>query len=244
MYSFAVAAFKCMRIRRSMTRKKQKIINNAKTKRHKDNKNSKLKPILRTIGITLLTVLLTKALDSLFPSKISFVDAPAKTVNIEHSFDFGPSLSDSVLNSKLINLARIEELENKYTIQSDNSPNEIISNTLCPNAQGYLQRNSMAYCSVDIVNSNDKTMDCLLSFFNQSIVDEVSFVGVKVCRIDSDGKKLFVADCNYKPRAKNLMRLTNNFPPGRYSFEIGFTFKKDISKKYPDFYYQTIYYRF
>lgn len=220
---------------------KKKYINKSKKS---SNKNFKLKSVFSTICITVMTVVLTKALDSLFPSKVSFSEVPVEHINIEHSFDFGTYSSDSAINRRIMDLAKIEELENKIDKKTTQKPNEIIHDNLSINAKGYSLMNSRAYCSVDIVNSNNGTMDCILSFFDPSIVKDVCFVGVKICRINDDGKKSYVTDCNYKPKDINIMRFSNSFPSGIYSFEIGFTFKKDIEDKYPTFYYQSLNYRF
>ena len=221
-----------------MAKKKQK-------KKKKDcrgkEKESHKKEILNTVIVAFLTVILTKGCDLLIPSRIKFKDVPIEHMVVEHSFDFGEVQEDSLLESRIENIIKLEEIEQKLDLRRNGfQTNRVLFNNVCPNAKGYTLGNSAPYCTVGLIQSTEGGyIDSKLVFFDNGIVDRISFVGIKVYRENNDGSSVFVMDVNYFPKADNTMRVANTLVKGKYKFEIGFTFKRDADKKYPTFYRQS-----
>lgn len=174
----------------------------------------------------------------LFPSKVSFKEVPVEKVIVEQSFDFGYNVDDSMMKQRLINIAQIEAIDEK--LDEDKRPNKIILGDMCPNAKGYTLGNSSPYCTVELNNSSDSIYDFYEYFFDQSIVEQVSFVGIKVEQVNADNSIRMIFDSNYYPKKNNVIRISSDLPSGNYNFRVGFTLKQDINKEFPTFYQQTI----
>lgn len=185
--------------------------------------------------IILLTIGLTKTCDHFFPNKLSISEIPTETVIVEHKFDLGDAESDSLLNLRLQNLARVEELESKAKQQRN--VNKMLLDNICSKAKGYSSGNASAFCDVTILSDSDNFISIRLNFFDESIVEKVAFVGFKVFSVDpASGGKYYVMDLMYEPQKENLMKLSPTLKKGTYVFSVGFTLKKDISDIYPTFY--------
>jgi len=109
-----------------MAKKKQ-------TKSNKDcrgkEKESHKKEILNTVFIAFLTVILTKGCDLLIPSRIKFKDVPIEHMVVEHSFDFGEVQEDSLLESRIENIIKLEEIEQKLDLRRNGfQTNQVLFN--------------------------------------------------------------------------------------------------------------------
>lgn len=216
-------------------KKRTKRNNNFRREENDSHKKMNLYPVF----IAVFSIILTKGCDLLIPSRIRFKEVPSESIVVTHSFDFGKGQNDSLLESRIGNIIKLEEIEQKLNLERKGAQtNQVLFNNVCPNAKGYTSGNSSPYCSIDLIQSKDGFIDSKLVFFDNDIIDKISFVGIKVLRESNDGSCVFVMDINYLPKVDNTMRLANTFDKGKYIFEIGFTFKKDIDKKYPTFYMQ------
>lgn len=220
------------------------MTNMAKKKSNKYKKDKVLQKngFFKTIFLTCLTVALTKGCDLLFPSRISIKEVPIEHMVIEHSFDFGDASDDSLVNMRIDNLIKLEQIESKLNSKVEEIvTNQVLLDNVCPNAKGYTLGNSSPYCTIDLIHTKTGFIDSKLKFLDITILNQISFVGVKVFREKDDGSKVFVMDINYLPKIDNTMRIANTLTTGSYLFEIGFTFKKDVNDKYPTFYQQKKY---
>lgn len=211
---------------------------NHKKKRKNNETTINIKNALFTILLTILTVVLTKVFDYLWPSRVSFNEIPTENIVINHSFDFESQLNDSILAARMSNLLKVEQIEERINIRESDKSNTVYLENLCPNAKGYSLRSSIPFCRTELKQTSEGFIDSVLDFFDPTIVNNVYFVGLKISQIDSEDKHVYVLDNNYIPRAHNILRVANSFQPGTYEFEIGFTFKKDKDKTYPEFYSQ------
>lgn len=217
-----------------MAKKKKPSSQSNSYQRQKFRKDTAISKVWDVI-IILLTIGLTKTCDHFFPSKLSISEIPTETVVVEHKFDFGEAESDSVLNMRLQNLAKVEELESKAKKHSN--VNKMLLDNVCSKAKGYSSGNASAFCDVSVLSDTDNFINIRLHFFEASIVEKVAFVGFKVFRVDpSSGKQYYVMDLMYEPQNDNLMKLSPTLKSGTYVFSVGFTLKKDISETYPTFY--------
>lgn len=211
---------------------------NHKKKRKNKETTINIKSASFTILVTILTVVLTKVFDCLWPSRVSFKEIPTEHIVVNHSFDFENQLNDSILAARMSNLLKVEQIEKRINIRESEKSNTVYLENLCPNAKGYSLRSSIPFCRTELKQTSEGFIDSVLDFFDPTIVYNVFFVGLKISKIDSENRHFYVLDNNYIPRAHNILRVASSLQPGKYEFEIGFTFKKDKDKTYPEFYSQ------
>lgn len=201
--------------------------------------------VLSILFTAIVSVLVTKACDRIFPDDPIVVEKVPDTINVVHVYE--PS-TDSILRSikehaeKSIETSVIDtNTKDNLKQYSDKGFNQLMKSVSFPNAKGYSVRNSAPYFSLKMSGLKSPFVDFEYNFFNEDIISDVYCLSIKVCR-RQDGQRTFVFEENYKMRkGRNAIRINNIFTSGKYEIEIGFFFKKDINELYPTFYREVKY---
>lgn len=201
--------------------------------------------VLSILFTAIVTVLVTKACDRIFPDEPIVVEKVPDTINVVHVYE--PS-TDSILRSikehaeKSIEISVIDtNTKNNIKQFSDKGFNQLMKSASFPNAKGYSVRNSAPFFSLKMSGLKSPFVDFEYYFFSEDIISEVYCLSIKVCRRQDD-QRTFVFEENYKMRkGRNAIRINNIFTSGKYEIEVGLFFKKDIDEQYPTFYREVKY---
>lgn len=223
------------------------------------HKNKKVKPsswfqknwkkVLIWLAGPLMTIILNKACNAIWPDSPVVVKEHTDTVKVVHSMDPLQVDSDSIIRKQIEHQLKNIELLNKYEEQitgkreaAKTNACKIIGGNPYPNSRGYSIQTASSYCFIEL-NTNGPFLDIAYDFFRDDYINLINTLCVKISRKDNDdGRDFIVSDMNYEPQNGNnslLVRMVNDFPPGQYIIEAGFILKENMLDKYPAFYRQT-----
>ena len=224
-------------------------------KKHNKKKDNPLswplknwKKVLVWLVGPLMTIILTKACNVIWPDMPVVVKEYTDTVKMVHSIDPIQVDSDSIIRKQIEHQLKNIELLNKYEEQITGKREatkvnvcKIITGNPYPNSRGYTMQTASSYCFIEL-NANGPFIDIAYDFFHEDYIDLVNTLCVKISRKDNEGRDFTVSDMNYEPHMGDngcMVRMVNDFPSGQYTIEAGFILKENKLDKYPTFYRQT-----
>lgn len=206
------------------------------------------KKVLIWLAGPLITIILTKACNAIWPDTPIVVKEHTDTVKVIHSMDPLQVDSDSIIRKhieyQLMNIELMNKYEEKITSKRKTDKAnacKIIAGNPYPNSRGYSTQTASSYCSIEL-KENGPFMDIAYDFIRGDYIELVNTLCVKISRKDNDGRNLIISDMNYEPHNGNnglVVRMVNDLPPGKYTIEAGFILKENRLDKYPPFYRQT-----
>lgn len=206
------------------------------------------KKVLVWLAGPLVTIILTKACNAIWPDTPVVVKEHTDTVKVVHSMDPIQVDSDSIIREQIKYQLMNIELLNKYEEQITGKREatkvnvcKIITGNPYPNSRGYTMQTTSSYCFIEL-NANGPFIDIAYDFFHEDYIDLVNTLCVKISRKDNEGRDFIVSDMNYEPHMGDngcMVRMVNDFPSGQYTIEAGFILKENKLDKYPTFYRQT-----
>ncbi|SEP83041.1 hypothetical protein SAMN05421824_0426 [Hyunsoonleella jejuensis] len=220
--------------------------------------NDSHKKNLRTAIFFVLGVICTLAITSLWnkalPEEPIIVKEVSDSIKVVHEYKI-PKIDDSLeitLKKKLENLELLnnyeKEIDNRIKRIENKSKNSAIPNLISLKfsesyeSKGYTQGNANSFFKMECPNINSaEFIDFRFDFFNPKILDEIAFLRLNIYKFEKTSDKesrSYILNQFYEPYENNdnFIRIENNLKSGKYEIMIGFTLKKDLNKKYPDFY--------
>lgn len=198
-----------------------------------------------------VTIIITKASDKLFPSDPVIVKELTDTIKIVHNFDLPSELdNDSVsleLERKLKNLELLNnydmQIKERITLTKKNDgvvPNLILTSGADRiKGKGYKYGSSSAYFTSECPTLDKEFIDIKIYFINPSITKEIAFLQINIYRFDnpdSNEARTYVLEELYEIKSnENLIRISNDVGKGKYEILYGFVFKDELTKTYPTF---------
>ena len=213
---------------------------------------------LRTSLFFVLGVICTLALTTLWnkalPEEPIIIKEITDSIKVIHEYKI-PKIDDSLditLKKKLENLELLNNYENEIDKRikriETKSKNSVIPNLISLkysesyDYKGFTQLDSNSFFEVSCPNLNSSEfIDFKLDFFNPKILNEIAFFRLNIYKFEKSSDKesrVYVLNQFYEANINNnnFIRIGNSLSKGKYEIIVGFTLKKDLSKKYPDFY--------
>lgn len=204
-------------------------------------KNKWIVTIFWIIVTAIITICVERSCNRIIPEDPVVVKEYTDTVKIVHCYDFG-DLNDSLINTKLrrklenIELAQMYEAEIIKKDKSIRRANSIMLDASFPNMKGYRICGAMSYFSYEMSSLNEKLIEFNLSFFNESILNDIYCLVLKIHKIENN-KRIYYEEQYYNVNGtNNLIRIANSLPQGKFEFSVGFVLKRDRLSEYPDTY--------
>ena len=202
---------------------------------------------------TIIVLLLTKTCDSIWPSSPVIVKDYSDTVRIVHTVAPLPEENDSVITRMIEQQLKNIELLNRYEEIVTNKreaiaiePCKMINGNPYPSSSGYSIKSSSSYCLLQFAN-NAPFIDIDYAFIRTDYSSLISTLRVVITERDEKNDRIIcVFDQYFEPQIKKqemLIRIVDDFPPGKYTIEAGFYLKNDVNEKYPSFYRHSFSYK-
>jgi hypothetical protein len=192
----------------------------------------------------IVSLALTTIWNKIFPSEPTVIKEVSDSLQVTHNHNFGDSaLTIEQINNQLDNLRILNQYEEEVEerVARLNESNKIKTNPIIIEdhlqLNGWIPRNGSNFFSLNCPESLDKKiLDFHLSFFDDTIIDNIEIIRLLIYRVSSDGKESIYSDTFYKPqKPENIIRIGNGFENGNYIFSVGFIFKKSLKEEYPEF---------
>jgi hypothetical protein len=209
--------------------------------------------LLFVLGVV-VTVMITKTSDKIVPNDPVVVKQYSDTIRIIHDYKLPEKLDNDserlALQSKIKNLELLNDYDKQISEKlasieekSGSTPNLIISQNIDFSGTGFMSASSSPYFTAECPNINaGKYLDLQLFFLNPSIAKDIACLRVNMYKYDnvtSSQASSYVLEDFYEVKPnQNLIRISNDFSPGKYEVMFGFVFKKDMNNKYPRFYFK------
>lgn len=213
-------------------------------------KNNIKNASLFVLGV-IVTIIITKSSDKIFPGDPVVVKEVTDTIKIIHNYDIPSELNDDStrleLERKLKNLELLnnydKQIKERITLTKTNDgvvPNLILTNGSDRiKSKGYSYGSSSAYFTSDCPLLDNEYLDIKLNFFNPDITKEIAFLRMNIYRFDnpsSNEARTYILEELFEVKSnENLIRISNDFSKGKYEILYGFVFKGELTKTYPTF---------
>jgi hypothetical protein len=221
-----------------------------KKKLTKQAKNNIKNASLFVLGVV-VTIIITKSSDKIFPNDPVIVKEVTDTIKIIHKYNLPSELdNDSAklsLEKKLKNLELLDNYDNqiKERIESTKKNDGVAPNLILTNSanmirsKGYTYGSSSAYFTSDCPTFDKKFIDIKINFISQAITKEIAFLRINIYRFDDPNSieaKTNVLEYFFEIKSgENLIRISNDIGKGKYEILYGFVFKDELTKTYPTF---------
>ena len=205
---------------------------------------------LFVLGVV-VTIIITKSSDKIFPSDPVIVKEVTDTIKIVHNYDIPPELdNDSIrleLERKLKNLELLnnydKQIKERMALARKNDgvvPNLILTSGVDRiKSKGFMYGSSSAYFTSDCPTLDKEFIDIKISFINQAITNEIAFLRINIYRFDnpnSNEARTYVLEEMFEIKSdENIIRISNDLGKGKYEILYGFVFKDELTKPYPTF---------
>ena len=205
---------------------------------------------LFVLGVV-VTIIITKSSDKIFPSDPVIVKEVTDTIKIVHNYDIPPELDNDSLRLELERKLKNLELLNNYDkqikerIELTKKNDRVVPNLILTNgverikSKGYMYGSSSAYFISDCPSLDKEFVDIKINFINPAITKEIAFLRVNVYRFDnlnSNEARTYVLEELFEIKSdENLIRIGNDIGKGKYEILYGFVFKEELTKTYPKF---------
>lgn len=201
------------------------------------------------IAGVVVTILISKTSDKIFPEDTFVIKEVTDTIKIVHEYKIPKDINEDstryLLETKIKNLELLnkydKQIAEKFSSQINSiNPNLILTNKLHKtNTKGYKYGSSASYFESDCPNLMSGFFDININFFNPDIIKEIAYLRVNISRYEnstSTDASITILNEYYeaKPR-NNLIRMSNDFPKGKYEVIFGFIFKSELASDYPTF---------
>ena len=193
------------------------------------------------IVTAIITISIERSCNRIIPEDPVVIKEISDTIKFVHTYDFG-ALNDSSVNAQLLRRLENIELAQKYEaeiIKKDNSvkmANSIMLDASFPNMKGYSPRKAMSFFSFEMSSLNDKLIEFELSFFDQSMLDDIYCLTLKIFTLDNNQRIYYEEQFYNVNNTRNIIRIANSLPKGKLEFCVGFVLKRDRLSEYPNTY--------
>lgn len=203
------------------------------------------KALFFILGI-IVTIIITKMSDKLIPNAPAIVKEVTDTITIVHNYkDDKDNIEPNVINKKLnVNIKkRTIEYKESNAIENIDIPryklNIDLNKPITVDGKkwkGYRQGDASSYAMINCPDINSPLLIFTIDMLNNELLEEIAFFQCKIYKIKED-VLLYISDNYYEVKgSNNIVGIVNNLEQGKYSIEIGFMKKDELSEEYPTFY--------
>ncbi|MGK6351588.1 hypothetical protein [Parapedobacter sp. DT-150] len=220
-------------------------------KKLSENKKKNIRNASSFVLGVIITIIITKTSDKIVPNDPVIVKEYTDTIKIVHDYKIPNELNGDSTTQELERKIKNLELLNNYDrqikerITLTKNVDGVIPNLILTGSEnrikskGYTYGSSSAYFTSVCPDMNNDFLDIRLDFFNPTFTKDIAYLRVNIYRFDnknSNEARTSILEEFYEVKSQNnIIRISNDFPKGKYEILYGFIFNNELTKTFPSF---------